>query len=215
MGRTMNAPMGGPRDVLSQLTARWFLRWLPPLPSWSRLLARIDRGAGVTPGEPGARRAIWMNRVFIVGIIVKALDGLFETVAGLPLLVIPASTIIVWVDLLTSHELDQDPDDLLGNLLRSSATHLLGGSSGLFIAVYLLAHGLVKLVLAWAVIRERLWAYPWMLAALVLFAAFQVYELVVGFHVGLLLLTLFDAVIIWLTGWEWRRRHAEHGRSAA
>jgi uncharacterized membrane protein len=152
------------------------------------------------------RRERWLNRIFVVGIVAKGLDGLLELLLGLPLLVFPASAIIGWVDLVTSHELERDPDDLVGNALRTAATHLLGGSTGLFVALYLLAHGVIKIVLVVAVLRETLWAYPWMLGALVLFAAFQAYELVVGFTVGLLLLTLFDVVIIWLTWWEWRRR---------
>ena len=54
-----------------------------------------------------------------------------------------------------------------------------------FGAAYLLAHGLVKVVLVLALLRNKLWAYPWMIAVLLGFVAFQSYEFAVSPSFGL------------------------------
>jgi uncharacterized membrane protein len=82
---------------------------------------------------------------------------------------------------------------------------LSGAHATLFGALYLLSHGLVKVVLVWAVLRDRLWAYPWMIAFLGIFIAYQAYRMVVEPTVGLALLTVFDLVVVWLTVREYGR----------
>jgi uncharacterized membrane protein len=47
---------------------------------------------------------------------------------------------------------------LASHLLRTA--HGLTGAAVLFAAVYLLAHGMVKVVLVAALLHNQLWAYP-------------------------------------------------------
>jgi hypothetical protein len=51
----------------------------------------------------------------------------------------------------------------------------LHGRVLLFGAVYLSAHGIVKIVLVIALLLNKLWAYPWMIVVLVLFIGYQSY----------------------------------------
>jgi uncharacterized membrane protein len=137
--------------------------------------------------------------------VLKGLDGVLEMIGGLLLFVLRPDRIAAVTRFLTQHELEEDPNDFVANHLLTAAHGLTHGSATLFGALYLLSHGLVKLVLVAAVLRDRLWAYPWMIAFLGIFIAYQTYRLVVAFSVGLLLLTLFDIVIVWLTVREYRR----------
>ncbi|MGN6442098.1 MAG: DUF2127 domain-containing protein, partial [Arthrobacter sp.] len=84
----------------------------------------------------------------------------------------------------------------------------LSGSASLFGAVYLLLHGVVKIVLVWAVLKEKLWAYPWMIAFLLVFIAYQLYRISVSFSWGMVLLTAFDIFIVWITWREYRLRRS-------
>jgi uncharacterized membrane protein len=68
-----------------------------------------------------------------------------------------------------------------------------------------LSHGIAKVVLVVALLRDQLWAYPWMIALLGAFIVYQVYRLSYRFSVGLLLLTLFDVFVVVLTVLEYRR----------
>jgi uncharacterized membrane protein len=148
-----------------------------------------------------------LDQTFEVGIILKGLDGALEVIGGFLLLVLSPATIDRVTTTLTQHELSEDPNDLLATHLLKTA-HGLTGSAVLFGAVYLLAHGLVKVVLVAALLKNQLWAYPWMVAFLGLFIVYQLYRLSLKPSDGLTALTIFDAVIAWLTYREYRKQLA-------
>jgi uncharacterized membrane protein len=144
-----------------------------------------------------------LDTTFRVSLIVKLADGILELVGGVLLLVISPQQIGEVVRFLTQHELAEDPHDVFANLLVHAAGSL-SVSASLFGAIYLLVHGLVKVLLVAAVLSGRLWAYPWMIGFLVVFIGYQLYEMVVHFSLGLLLLTLFDIFIVVITVREYR-----------
>lgn len=141
-----------------------------------------------------------LDRTFFVSLILKGLDGVLEIIGGILLLVVSPAQIGTFARVLTQHEISQDPHDLLANWLLQ-LTGDLSPSATLFGAIYLLLHGLVKIVLVWAVLRGQLWAYPWMIAFLLVFIGVQCYQISVAFSWGLTLLTAFDIFIVFLT---WR-----------
>lgn len=148
--------------------------------------------------------------VFRITLILKGLDGLLELVGGALLLALRPEQIQGIARLFTREELNEDPQDFI-------ATHLLAASNSLSAhgglsfwgALYLLSHGLIKVVLVWAVLRDRLWAFPWMIGFLLVFIVYQGYAMIVHFTIGLLLLTLLDVVVCYLTVREWRRLRRE------
>lgn len=149
-----------------------------------------------------------LDRIFEIGIILKGLDGALEAVGGLLLLAVNPATIDRVMVRLTQHELSEDPRDFIArHLLRYS--HGLTGSAVTFAAVYLLAHGIVKIVLVAALLRNQAWAYPWMIGFLLIFIGYQVYRLALSPTFWLTALTVFDALIVWLTWREWRRQTAD------
>jgi uncharacterized membrane protein len=156
---------------------------------------------------PWLRPRDLLDQTFEVGIILKGLDGVLEVIGGLLLLVVSPATIDRVVTGLTRHELSEDPHDLLATHLLKTA-HGLTGSAVLFGAVYLLAHGVVKVILVAALLNNQLWAYPWMIVFLGIFIVYQVYRLSLEPSVGLAALTIFDAVIAWLTYREYRKQLA-------
>ena len=146
-----------------------------------------------------------LDQTFEVGIILKGLDGVLEVIGGLLLLVVSPATIDRIVTSLTQHELSEDPHDVLATHLLRTA-HGLTGSAVLFGAVYLLAHGRVKVSLVTALLKNQRWAYPWMIAFLGIFIVYQLYRLSFQPSVWLTALTIFDAVIAWLTYREFRKQ---------
>jgi uncharacterized membrane protein len=153
------------------------------------------------------RRGDLLDQAFVVGIVLKGLDGVLEVVGGLLLLVVTPATIDRLTRALTQHELSEDPHDFL-------ATHLLHYTGGLtgsavrFGAVYLLLHGAVKIVLVTALLRNKLWAYPWTIAFLLAFIGYQLYRLTFAPSIGLVALTVFDAVVTWLTWREYQKQRS-------
>lgn len=141
-----------------------------------------------------------LDQAFLVGIVLKGLDGVLEVVGGLLLLFVTPAAIDRITRALTQHELSEDPHDFIAVHVLNAAGRVTAGSLR-FGAVYLLLHGAVKIGLVAALLKNKLWAYPWMIAFLVAFIVYQVYRLTIAFSIGLLGLTVFDAIVAALT---WR-----------
>lgn len=153
------------------------------------------------------RRPDMLERAFRLGIWLKGFDGALELIGGALLLVASPATLSRLVVALTQHELIEDPQDWLATTIRQAARQL-SVSTQLFGSMYLLAHGLLKLVIVIGLWRGYRWAYPLAIVALSLFIIYQAYRLSYGFSVGLLVLTLFDIVIVCLTWREYRHERA-------
>lgn len=153
-----------------------------------------------------------LESTFRVSLVLKGLDGVLELVGGVLLLMMAPGQIGVIVRTLTQHELAEDPNDLIAGWLMHLA-ETMTVSVSLFGAFYLLLHGLVKIVLVWAVLKNKLWAYPWMIVFLLIFIVFQTYQLWGSFSWGLLLLTLFDLWITWLTWHEFRSHQSRNAKT--
>jgi uncharacterized membrane protein len=148
------------------------------------------------------------DRIFRIAVALKGLDGLLEVLVGAALLFVSPGSINHIVRSLTAHELAQDPTDFLSRHLVNAASHLSTGST-IYGGIYLLAHGGAKLALVILVLRNKLWAYPWMIALLGGFIAYQSYQFAVHPTVGVAALTVFDAVVAWLTWREYRSRRKD------
>ena len=66
----------------------------------------------------------------------------------------------------------------------------------------------MKVILVAALLKNQLWAYPWTIGFLGVFIAYQLYRLSFQPSVGLTALTIFDALIAWLTYREYRKQLA-------
>ncbi|WP_018430438.1 MULTISPECIES: DUF2127 domain-containing protein [Hyphomicrobiales] len=149
-----------------------------------------------------------IHQVFRISVLLKGAHALVECAGGIALALIGNDTIQHIVNTLTQEELVEDPHDFL-------ATHLLSWAQSFsvetrhFYAFYLLSHGIVKLLLVAGLLKGRMWAYPASLVVLGLFIVYQLYRFSYTHGVGLIVLTVFDVIVMWLIWHEYRvvRRH--------
>ncbi len=173
----------------------------------------MDAPHGQPAGGPLSPREATIRRVFRWSLILKAIDSAIEMGAGVALYFIAHSAIIGFVHWLTHTELAEDPRDFLANWLMHSA-EAFSVPKKTAAAVYLFSHGAIKLVLVILVLRDKSWAYPLFMAALVLLIGYQTYQITLTFSLWLAVLTVFDAVVLVLTWHEWRlhQRMRGHGQ---
>ncbi|MDX8450723.1 DUF2127 domain-containing protein [Mesorhizobium captivum] len=144
-----------------------------------------------------------IHQLFEIGVWLKGAHALIECVGGILLYVISTDAIASWVNALTQEELIEDPNDFIAGYLSQMAGNFSVASKE-FYAFYLLSHGLIKLLLVIGLLRGKLWSYPASLVALGAFMAYQLYRYSYTHSVGLLVLTVFDAIVMWLIWQEWK-----------
>ena len=145
---------------------------------------------------------ILLHDSFRVGITLKGIDGVLEAVGGV-LLWFKVNTLNAWLQALCQHELARDKHDFIFSHL-SIASQKLASGSPMFASLYLLSHGLVKVVLVVCLWANRLWAYPLTIAVFAAFVLYQTYRFTDTHSAALVILTLFDLLLIFLTWKEYQ-----------
>lgn len=154
--------------------------------------------------EATSRKEKALHEAFEISIVLKGIGAVAETVLGLLLLY--SAGVVDLVRALIENELLDDPDGFLA--IHFSSLLAPSPEAQRFGGLYLLSHGVVKLVLVVGLWRGILWSYP---ASLVVFALFIVYQVDRWFQTHspwLLFLTVVDLAIMWLIWHEYRERLA-------
>ena len=142
-----------------------------------------------------------IHDAFLVGVILKGCNALLEVVLGTLLLFthVVTNTIIAFIN----YALVQDPDNFFSTHLSALAN--LTPQAQFFGALYLLAHGIVKIFLVVGLLRKRAWAYPASITVLSLFMFYELVRTIQTNSIAILLLTIFDGVVVWLIWHEYSR----------
>lgn len=135
-----------------------------------------------------------LDDTFYFSVLLKGIGGAAELVGAL---VIGLLSINAFENLLKPFE-----------RIGFHTTEELAGGTKQYVFLYLLSHGIIRVGLAYALLKEYLWAYPLALVVLGVFIVYQLVLLTGGFSVGLLGLTLFNFLVLGLTVYEWRKLRA-------
>ncbi len=140
---------------------------------------------------------------FRISVALKGLSAALEIIGAVALAAVSPAFILRAVALLTQDELTEDPRDLIANYFLHAASHLsLRGQH--FAAIYLFSHGVIKIALVWALLKDKLWAYPLSILVFGGFIVYQIYRFTFTHGLGLIALSVFDLVVIWLIYLEYR-----------
>jgi uncharacterized membrane protein len=151
-----------------------------------------------------SRRSL-LSETFHAGITLKGIDGLLETIGGVLLWFLKPSELNEIVRFILQHELSRDPHDWIGvHLLHATAK--LADADPAFASLFLLSHGVTKVALVTCLWMNKLWAYPLTIAVFAAFGAYQAYRYTHTHSVWLLVLTIFDIVLIFLTWEEYKQQ---------
>ena len=137
-----------------------------------------------------------LHRFFELSILIKGIDGGLELVGGLLLVFLSPVAINRVILFFVEGELKEDPTDLVANLLLHTTRSAI--DVRVPASVFLIVHGIVKLVLVGGLATNRLWSYP---AAILVFAGYtiyQLYQLSQQYFLFLEVVTIVDVVVILL-----------------
>jgi uncharacterized membrane protein len=158
---------------------------------------RLPRTARRSPGT--YRRPV----LFRVAVLVKGLDGAVELITAAVLLALPQQAVHRLVADVVTRDLLGPPDGALSRHVVAGTAEFASGNRT-FVLVYLALHGVIKLALAVALLREWRAAYPVAIAVLAVFVGYEVYRAVRTGSLLLPFLAAFDVAVIVLVWREYR-----------
>jgi len=143
-----------------------------------------------------------LDRTFHAGITLKGIGGLTEILGGVLWWFVKPSEVSRGIRFLLLQELARDPDGFF-------ASHVLRESSKFahvdptFASFYLISHGITKVVLVVCLWLNKLWAYPLTIVVFGAFCVYQIHRYTRTHSILLVLLTIFDIFLIYLTWQEY------------
>jgi uncharacterized membrane protein len=150
---------------------------------------------------------------YLVIIAIKGIDGAIETILGLVIWASGADRFYAFLLRFSAPELVEGPPPSAWDAFLRDASAQLVDSSVAFIVVYLLAHGILKVVLALVLLTGGgRWVYPVATAILTGFIAFMAWHLAELWSNWVLAFAIFDLVTLLLVLNEWRNEKAHHLR---
>lgn len=142
------------------------------------------------------------HKLFEAGIAAKAVFAAFEVFAGATLLALPNDMLMRTAHWLIGNDLVESPHGTAARKFAQMATHF-SASSQHFYAIYLLGHGLLKLIVVYLLQRRIALAYPIAIAVFAGFVVYQLHEWALRGSPVMLALSALDLAVIFLTWREW------------
>jgi len=145
-----------------------------------------------------------IDKIFEIGVLVKAVFGFFEILAGVFVAVAGEKLIDNFLIDLAMNEISQEPNGLIARRFIVWSTDLYLGPK-FFPVFYLVFHGVVNISLIIALLKNKAWAYHWAMVGFSLFIIYQIYEYLHSYSLTLLGLTIFDIFFVLVIYLEYRK----------
>ena len=142
---------------------------------------------------------------FDIALIFKSLFAISEVLGGISLFFLTPSrlnSVIGWI-VKVKGNIDQDSQSMLMNMLINFGNNFTVSTQYL-LAIYLLSHGLIKLVTLALLWKKVLWAYPLSIVVFVGFIIYQMREFLTTHSFFMIFVTVVDVIMIVLTILEYR-----------
>jgi uncharacterized membrane protein len=144
------------------------------------------------------------HRGFVIGVIWKGIEGLFELGMAIALNFVRLETLRGTLVGYSLNHLAYDPTDWFASHLLHVAQSI-SLSQKIFTTLYLFAHGVLRLFMFTTLIQRLRWSFPVSIVLLLLFFLYQVVHLIQHFSVGFALLATVDPTLAVLVYVEHRR----------
>ena len=161
-------------------------------------------------------RGSLLDKIFHGGIAIKGFDGLLECIGGILIWFIKPSAMNEFLRVAALHDLPGKYDEvIIAHLFHWTQSLEHGGR--VFASAYLITHGLSKALLVVLLWMNKLWAYPLTMVVFAIFCVYQMHRYTHTHSILLVLLTIFDLILIYLTWREYlqKKRERDQGTSTA
>jgi uncharacterized membrane protein len=148
----------------------------------------------------GQKTEFYWWRIFEFGVLLKAINGVWETIAGISILILGRNGLIHLFEFLARGELVEHPPDFL---IRAGTRVIQGHVPATFVGLYFLLHGATNIFLSIQLYRNKLWAYLVTIGVMAVFIIYQLYRIRLYHSPLLQAVTVYDILFIMLTWHEY------------
>ncbi|MGC9602379.1 MAG: DUF2127 domain-containing protein [Minisyncoccia bacterium] len=159
------------------------------------------------------RESYW-HELFETGVLLKAFNSAWEITGGFLLLANVRGWFPHLFVLLTRAVFLGGHGGLVLNIVNAHVHNLAPGTQ-LFVAAYLLFHGMMNLFLSYNLYKNHLWAYSFTAVFTSTFLIYQVYRLAHTHSLVLFIVSILDFIFIILTWHEYKHQLAKATRHAS
>jgi len=149
--------------------------------------------------------------LFKFGLVVKGVDSIFEVIGGI-MLTMPTK-IARYLAVLSQHELYRHHEVLSGRIDKLADTITVHAHIGA--AIYLMVHGLSKLILILAIMKGKRWGYVGLIVVLSIFTGIEMWQGVFKHEWVTGVLGIFDLVVVLLILKEYRAKFGQTNADSA
>lgn len=150
------------------------------------------------------KQRFW-HALFEASVLIKAINGAWETISGFAILFLSKGALDKVFEAVTGKVNSNSSHDKIMNTLTLGMQHLSEGTKN-FAGVYILAHGLINIFLAYNLYKERMWAFGVSLAFFSISIFYLFYKLILKPSPFLFALIIFDIIFNYLTWHEYKYR---------
>jgi len=149
-----------------------------------------------------------LDQSFQAAIAIKGFDAVLECIGGVIVWFFKPSSLNGFFRFASMHDLPGKYDEMIvAHLFNWSQALATGGKT--FASVYLITHGLTKVLLVAGLWMNKLWAYPLTIVVFGIFCVYQMHRYTHTHSIFLVLLTIFDVILIYLTWREYLKKRRE------
>ena len=139
---------------------------------------------------------------FELGIFVKSITGLVEILSGTLLLSVGPNVLHNILMRLAGGEAGEVPQDFFFVYSSQYIQHLTTATKN-FAGIYILAHGLLNLILIIGLIKQKTQAYLIAVGVLISFMLYQIFRIAQNHSLILTVLTVFDVFFVYVIWHEY------------
>jgi uncharacterized membrane protein len=145
----------------------------------------------------------WWHSLFEYAIVAKGFIGVWEIVSAFLILFVSKAEFSSLFSLIARSELLENPRDMFINFIAQNL-QTLSLNTKIFIAIFILIHGLLDIFLVIQLYRNKIWAYLLAIAVMLIFIGYQIYRITLYHSPVLVVITIFDLFLVGLIWHEYK-----------
>jgi uncharacterized membrane protein len=149
--------------------------------------------------------------LFKIGLSIKALIAIGEVTLGVLFYTTGTTTINKIFYFFAGNEVTEQPPDFYWTYVLHGYQSLVGNGQLLWAFIFL-SHGILNLFLIFALLKNKIWAYPAAAAIFSLFVIYQLYNIFQAVSISLVLFTIVDVIVIGLVIHEYHYKRRALGK---